>query len=73
MEVGQYLSNGKVLVKSIDRNHLPTPRVILEQSGVEVSKDIGESPVDSENKVSTIPLEQSNNESLVSNASLDLN
>lgn len=43
VEVGQYLSNGQILVKSIDMNHFPTPLVILEQSGVEVAKAIGES------------------------------
>lgn len=42
VEVGQYLSNGQILVKSIDMNHFPTPLVILEQSGVEVAKAIGE-------------------------------
>ena len=46
VEVGQYLSNGAVLVKSIDRGHYPYPQVILEQSGIEVYKEIGE---DSEN------------------------
>jgi hypothetical protein len=44
VEVGQYLSNGEVLVKSIDRNHYPYPQVILEQSGIEVFKAIGEDP-----------------------------
>ncbi len=43
VEVGQYLSNGQILVKRIDMNHFPTPLVILEQSGVEVAKAIGES------------------------------
>ena len=42
VEVGQYLSNGEVLVKSIDRGHYPYPQVILEQSGIEVYKEIGE-------------------------------
>jgi hypothetical protein len=42
VEIGQYLSNGQILVKSIDMNHFPTPLVILEQSGVEVAKAIGE-------------------------------
>ena len=41
VEVGQYLSNGRVLVKSIDTSRYP-PVVILEQSGVEVAKAIGE-------------------------------
>jgi hypothetical protein len=46
VEVGEYLSNGQVLVKRIDLNHFPTPLVILEQSGVEVAKTIGESAED---------------------------
>ena len=48
VEVGQYLSNGEVLVKSIDRNGYPYPQVILEQSGIEVYKEIGEDPENSE-------------------------
>ena len=44
VEVGQYLSNGEVLVKSIDRYSSPYPQVILEQSGIEVYKEIGEEP-----------------------------
>ena len=47
VEVGQYLSNGQVLIKSIDRNHFPTPMVTLEQSGVEVIKTIGDSSEES--------------------------
>ena len=41
IEVGQYLSNGQVLVKRIDKDHFPTPMIILEQFGVEVAKTIG--------------------------------
>ena len=48
VEVGQYLSNGEVLVKSIDRYSYPYPQVILEQSGIEVYKEIGEDPENSE-------------------------
>lgn len=47
VEVGQYLSNGQVLVKSIDWDHSPIPMVTLEQSGIEVSKEVGETPGDS--------------------------
>ncbi|GAB4545368.1 MAG: hypothetical protein Tsb0014_39560 [Pleurocapsa sp.] len=46
VEVGEYLSNGQVLVKRIDLNHFPTPLVILEQSGVEVAKAVGNSSED---------------------------
>jgi hypothetical protein len=42
VEVGQYLSNGKVLVKRVDLNNFPTPVVILEENGVEVTKAVGE-------------------------------
>ena len=48
VEVGQYLSNGQVLVKSIDKNHFPTPLIILEQSGIEVAKTIGETLADND-------------------------
>ncbi len=42
VEVGQYLSNGQILVKRIEMHHFPTPLVILEQSGIEIAKAIGE-------------------------------
>ena len=71
VEVGQYLSNGQILVKDIDRNHFPTPIVILEQSGVEVIKAIGETPEDSRNELSTLPTQSPNNQSLVSKISLN--
>lgn len=48
VEVGEYLSNGRVLVKSIDTSQSP-PLVILEQSGIEVAKVIGENS-ESENE-----------------------
>ncbi len=71
VEVGQYLSNGQILVKSIDLNYSPTPRVILEQSGVEVFKEIGESPENSNgNNISSLPTD--NSRTLLSNASLGL-
>ena len=73
VEVGQYLSNGQILVKSIDFNYSPTPRVILEQSGVEVTKEIGESPENSGGGyVSSLPTDNSSNGTLLSNASLNL-
>ncbi len=40
VEVGQYVSNGKVLVKRIETG-FPTPLVVLEESGIEVTKAIG--------------------------------
>ena len=42
VDLGQYISNGKVLVKRVESN-FPTPRVVLEQAGVEVVKIVGES------------------------------
>ncbi len=72
VEVGQYLSNGQILVKSIDRTHFPTPLVILEQGGIEISKAIGETPEDSKDRVSILPTKNSDNQALVSNVSLSL-
>lgn len=42
VEVGQYLSNGQILVKNIDTSDPLNPSVVLEQSGVQVSKKVGE-------------------------------
>jgi hypothetical protein len=42
--VGQRLSNGQVLVKRIEVNSGSDPVVILEQSGVEVSRAVGDKP-----------------------------
>lgn len=57
VEVGEYLSNGQVLVKSIDTSQSP-PLVILEQSGVEVAKVIGEdAEAEDGNDISFSPLE----------------
>ena len=57
VEVGEYLSNGQVLVKSIDTSQSP-PVVILEQAGIEVAKAIGEEPGD-EAELSFLPAEDS--------------
>ena len=72
VEVGQYLSNGRVLVKSIDPYHFPTPLVILEQSGIEIAKTVGETPEDSRNRVSSVPTKSSDEQTLLSNISLEL-
>ena len=72
VEVGQYLSNGQILVKRVDRNHFPTPLVILEQSGVEVSKTIGETPEDSRDRISSLPEENLEARPLISSISLNL-
>lgn len=55
VEVGQYLSNGQVLVKSIEKDHFPSPKVILEQAGVEVDKTIGEN-LSEKDRVGSLPL-----------------
>ncbi|MEI6065616.1 MAG: hypothetical protein WCQ26_13565 [Pseudanabaena sp. ELA748] len=44
VQAGQMISNGKVLVKRIDTNAEP-PIVVLQQSGVEVLRAVGEPPV----------------------------
>ncbi|MEL6928683.1 MAG: hypothetical protein AAFO95_08620 [Cyanobacteria bacterium J06600_6] len=54
VEVGQYLSNGQILVKRIDKNHFPGPMIILEQSGVEVAKIIGFDS-EEEDTISSLP------------------
>ena len=58
VDIGQYVSNGKVLVKRIESNY-PVPTVILEQSGIEVAKVIGgqteEDPEDSEDDQAILP------------------
>ena len=42
VNIGQYVSNGEVLVKRVEYG-FPAPTVILEQSGVEVAKVVGQS------------------------------
>lgn len=46
--IGEYVSNGKVLVKRIEGLNSATPKVVLEQKGVEISKEVGELPATSE-------------------------
>ena len=41
VDIGQYISNGKVLVKRIESS-FPTPTVILEESGREVARTVGQ-------------------------------
>ena len=57
VEVGEYLSNGQVLVKNIDTSQSP-PVVILEQAGIEVAKAIGEDS-EEEAELSFLPAEDS--------------
>lgn len=44
VSVGDYLSNGQVKVKRIENSYGSNPIVILEQFGIEVSKQVGEQP-----------------------------
>ncbi len=66
VEVGQYLSNGQVLVKSIDKDHFPSPLIILEQSGMEVAKTIGESLEEDDGDISSLPTTKLNSDWLSS-------
>jgi len=67
VQVGEYLSNGQILVKSIDMNHFPTPLVILEESGVEVAKAIGEKS-EEVGSVSSLPTITSGSDTWLSQA-----
>jgi hypothetical protein len=49
VDIGERIANGQVLVKSVNKNNFPTPSVILEESGVEVPKTIGEVPEEDNN------------------------
>lgn len=42
VDIGQYVANGQVLVKRIDMSDPATPVVVLEESGIEVYKKVGE-------------------------------
>jgi Tfp pilus assembly protein PilP len=54
VNVGQYISNGKILVKRILLDNLSTPRVVLEENGIEITKAIGEkSPAESSTQQET--------------------
>jgi hypothetical protein len=48
VELGQYISDGAVLVKRIEKGYDRSVFVILEQSGVEVRKSVGLDPAQSE-------------------------
>jgi type II secretory pathway component PulC len=52
--VGQYLSNGQILVKRIEADR-QTPLVILEESGIEVAKSVGEKSSEDRNSISSLP------------------
>ncbi len=51
VEVGQYLSNGRILVKRIEGMNSLTPAVVLEQEGVEINKAVGEKPAEEDSTI----------------------
>ena len=57
VEIGQYLSNGQVLVKRIEPG-FPSPTVILEQDGVEVPKVVGQLQEEEKDTITFSPFEQ---------------
>jgi hypothetical protein len=50
VQVGQYISDGQVLIKRVEQADNRAPYVVLEQSGVEVRKPIG---IESQEKATT--------------------
>ncbi|MGK7938242.1 MAG: hypothetical protein AB4206_20960 [Xenococcaceae cyanobacterium] len=46
--VGEYLSNGQILVKGVEGVNSATPKVVLEQKGQEIKKGVGEQPTTEE-------------------------
>ncbi len=71
VEVGEYLSDGQVLVKRIVKSQLSLPVVILEQSGIEVSKAIGETSEATNGDLSSLPEKTLSNKIWVSSISLN--
>ena len=60
VDIGQYVANGQVLVKRIDMSDPSSPVVVLEESGIEVYKKVGE------------PSEEKNSESKSDQASIGI-
>ena len=50
VKIGQSLANGKVLVKRVNLKKRAVPIVVFEQSGVEISKEVGSKPKTTENQ-----------------------
>lgn len=59
VEIGQYLSNGQILVKRLESS-FPSPTVILEENGIEVAKVVGQPAEGSseDESLSFSPIEQ---------------
>lgn len=66
--IGERVSNGLVLIKRIEGLNSATPKVVLEQKGVEIKKGVGELPGTEENKNNQITAQVINE--LPSNRSL---
>ena len=50
VKIGQSLANGKVLVKRVSLNKGAVPIVVFEQSGVEITKEVGSKPKTTDNQ-----------------------
>lgn len=72
VEVGQYLSNGQVLVKRIEQDSFSSPVIILEESGMEVAVKVGEIYEAENSDLSFSPTAKPNSSS-TSKISLNLN
>ena len=46
--IGEYLSNGQILVKGVEGVNSVTPKVVLEQKGQEIRKGVGKQPTTEE-------------------------
>ncbi|NJP17659.1 MAG: hypothetical protein HC763_00490 [Hydrococcus sp. CRU_1_1] len=55
VQVGDYLSNGQVLVKRIEKYQSPSPVVVLEELGQEVYKEVGEGMAQEPSKLTQQP------------------
>ena len=52
--IGEYVSNGRVLIKRVEGLNSPTPKVVLQHKGIEIIKAVGEQPAIEEEQESNI-------------------
>ncbi len=52
--IGEYISNGQILVKGVEGINSVTPKVVLEQKGQEIKKGVGEQPTTEEDSESDL-------------------
>ena len=71
VQSGQYLANGQVLVKRIDM-YAGTPSVLLEQYGVQVTKQVGEKPEPEKSEPEKSEPEKSETAAFVGNSTIAL-